>query len=88
MKIKSLSSQRGGAFITVLGFSIILLMLVASVLKYSGSERKLNNREKIHFEARLAAEAISEYGIAQVKNILEKSSTFTSSVWTSSNQGL
>ena len=88
MKNKFISSQRGSAFITVMGFSIILLLLVASVLKYSGSERKLNNREKIHFEARLAAEAISEYGIAQVKNILEKSSTFTDSVWTSTDQGL
>lgn len=88
MKTKSLSSQHGGAFITVLGFSIILLMLVASVLKYSGSERKLNNREKIHAEARLAAEAISEYGIAQVKNILEKSSTFTDSVWSPDDQKL
>lgn len=88
MKTKSLSSQHGGAFITVLGFSLILLMLVASVLKYSGSERKLNNREKIHFEARLAAEAISEYGIAQVKNILEKSSTFTDSTWSDSDTKL
>jgi hypothetical protein len=88
MKNQSFSSQRGSAFVTVMGFTIILLLLVASVLKYSGSERKLNNRSKIHLEARLAAEAISEYGIAQVKNILEKSSTFTSSVWTSKSEGL
>ncbi len=88
MKIKTFSVQRGSAFITVMGFSILLLMLVASVLKYAGSERRLNNRSKLHFEARLAAEAISEFGIAQVKNILESNRTFTDSTWQTSDEGM
>jgi len=88
MKFAPAASERGSALITVIGFCAILLILVASVLKYAGFERRLNNREKLHFEARLAAEGISEFGIAQVKNVLESNRTFTDSTWTSTDESL
>src|SRR5262245_33761660 len=86
MKTSFTSSNRGSAFVTVLGFCIILLMLIASVLKYSTSERQLNGRGKLLMEARTGAEALSEYGVAQVKRILDTNRTFTDSVWGTSDE--
>jgi hypothetical protein len=88
MKTSFSSAQRGSAFITVMIFCTILLLLVASVLKYSGFERRLNNRGKLLSEARNAGEAISEYGISQVKKVLESNRQFTDSTWSSSDESL
>ena len=88
MKNTPSSGQRGSAFITTLGFCIILLMLVGSILKYSTFERRLNNRAKLLLEARWAAEGISEYGISQVKKILESNRSFTDNTWSSTDETL
>ncbi len=88
MKTSFPSTQRGSAFITVMMFCTILLLLVASVLKYSTYERRLNNRGKLIQEARAAGEAISEYGISQVKKVLESNRQFTDSVWASTDEAL
>ncbi|SDS54955.1 hypothetical protein [Opitutus sp. GAS368] len=88
MKTNFSSARRGSAFITVMMFCTILLLLIASVLKYSTYERRLNNRAKLLMEARGAGEGISEYGIAQVKKILESNRQFTDSVWSASDQAL
>lgn len=82
------SDRRGSAFVTTLVFCLILLALVASVLRYAVSERRTNNRAKLLLEARAAAEAISEYGIAQVKKILEANRNFTDSTWSSADESL
>ncbi len=87
MKTSFSSSNRGSAFITVVGFCVVLLLLIGSVLQYSTSERRNNNRAKLLLEARTAAEGISEYGIAQVKNILDTNRTFTDSTWASDGTG-
>lgn len=58
--------QRGSALITVLIFSFVLLTLVASVMQWSVSERRLNTRSASWLEARNAAEAVAEYGCYQV----------------------
>ncbi len=88
MKTNFPSSQRGSAFITVMMFCTILLLLIASVLKYSTQERRFNNRGKLLMEARGAGEAISEYGISQVKKILESNRQFTDSVWSGTDEAL
>ncbi|HWA25439.1 MAG TPA: hypothetical protein VG734_07255 [Lacunisphaera sp.] len=88
MKTPFSSAQRGSAFITVMIFCTILLMLVASVLRYSTQERRLNNRGKLLMEARNAGEAISEYGISQVKKVLEANRQFTDSTWSSNDESL
>ena len=74
--------------ITTVIFCAILLALIGSVLQYSVSERRFNNRAKILYETRTATESISEYGIAQVKNILESNRTFTDSTWSASDQSM
>ena len=57
---------RGSAFVTVLLFTFLLLTLVASILKWSLSERQLNIRASYWLEARNAAEAVAEYGFSQI----------------------
>ena len=57
---------RGSAFVTVLLFTFLLLTLVASILNWSLSERKMNIRASYWLEARNAAEAVAEYGFAQI----------------------
>lgn len=59
-------SERGSAFITVLLFTFLILTLVATLLKWSLSERSLNSRASYWLEARNAAEAVAEYGFSQV----------------------
>ncbi|HUR59034.1 MAG TPA: hypothetical protein VM029_15070 [Opitutaceae bacterium] len=89
MRLPSRSSRRrGSAFITTLVFCVILLALVGSVLKYATFERRINNRAKLLLEARTAAEGISEYGIAQVKKVLEANRQFTDSTWSSTDESL
>ena len=88
MKTPIPTNQRGSAFITVMGFCVILLLLVASVLQYSTFEHRLNNRSKLLYESRVAAESLSEYGVAQVKKKLESNRTFTDNVWSSADQSL
>lgn len=58
--------RRGSAFVTVLLFTFLLLTLVASILNWSLSERRLNIRASYWMEARNAAEAVAEYGFAQI----------------------
>jgi hypothetical protein len=60
--------QRGSAFITVAIFTTILLLVAASIITWSTSERRLNSRNGYWLEARNAAEAVAEYGFSQVRN--------------------
>ena len=60
--------RRGSALLTVILFTIVMLILVESVLKLSLSERRLNSGTSNWLEARNAAEALAEYGFAQVRN--------------------
>lgn len=52
--------------ITVMLFSFLLLTLMASVMRWSMTERRMNSRAGYWLEARNAAEAAAEYGCYQV----------------------
>ena len=69
--------QRGSALVTVMMLSMGLIIIVTSILGYSLNERRLNYREAMRLEARNAAEAMSEYGLAQVRQLMETRSDFT-----------
>lgn len=87
MKTISFSArQRGSALVTVMMLSFALILIVTSILGYSMNERRLNYREAMRLEARNAAEAISEYGLAQVRQLMETRSDFTSTRFTA-NEG-
>ncbi|HEY8933139.1 MAG TPA: hypothetical protein VIM44_07510, partial [Rariglobus sp.] len=66
---------RGSALITVVIFTTVALLLVASLISWSTTERKMNYRNALRLEARNAAEAVAEYGFSQIRQKLETRST-------------
>src|ERR1051325_7329748 len=60
------AAQRGSAFVTVMMFTCVMFILSASLIRWSLTERRLNLRNASWLEARNAAEAVAEYGFAQV----------------------
>jgi hypothetical protein len=70
-------SVRGSALVTVMLLSFSLILILSSVLGYSLNERRLNYREGMRLEARNAAEALSEYAIAQIRQTIETRTDFT-----------
>ncbi len=75
------SPVRGSAFITVVIFTTVLMILIASLLGWSLTERRLNYRNALRLEARNAAEAIAEYGFYQIRRKLETRTTFAASAF-------
>lgn len=65
--------------------SFALILVVSSILGYSLNERRLNHREAMRLEARNAAEALSEYAFAQIRQTIETRTDFTPNRF-SSNQ--
>ncbi len=72
-----LNSRRGSALLSVVVFTTVALLLVASLLSWSSTERKLNYRNALRLEARNAAEAVAEYGFSQIRQKMENRSTVT-----------
>ena len=84
--LRSRHRQRGRPLVTVMMLSMGLIIIVTSILGYSLNERRLNYREAMRLEARNAAEAMSEYGLAQVRQLMETRSDFSATRFTS-NEG-
>ena len=59
--------KSGSAFITVILFTFMLALLIGSILTWSRNERLLTVRAAHWLEARNAAEALAEYGFAEVR---------------------
>lgn len=68
-------SNRGSALLSVVVFTTIALFLVASLIGWSTTERRMNYRNALRLEARNAAEALAEYGFSQIRQKLETRST-------------
>ena len=75
--------RRGSALVTVMMLAVGLMIIIASILSYSLSERRLNYREGMRLEARNAAEAVSEYGLSQVRALMEARSNYAPTRFTS-----
>ena len=58
--------ERASALVTVLLFCFLLFTLIGSLMTWSATERRLNDRNAALIEARNAAEAVAEYGAYQV----------------------
>lgn len=84
--LSPLARRRGSALVTVMMVSLGLVMIIASILGYSLTERRLNYREGMRLEARNAAEAVSEYGLSQIRQLMETRSDFSPTRFTS-NEG-
>lgn len=93
--------RRGGVLVTVIILGAVLLLIGGSILRLSLTERKLTIRNALVLESRNAAEAVAEYGFAQIREKFETRSTFTlnpgdadalvappASFWANSNVGI
>jgi len=49
---------------------------LAALISYSNTERRLNVRHELHLEAKNAAEAVTEYGFAQLRYMFENRTSF------------
>ena len=67
--------SRGSALLSVVVFTTLSLLLVASLISWSVTERRLNYRNALRLESRNAAEALAEYGFSQIRQKLETRST-------------
>lgn len=71
--LSSLSrTQRGSALIVVIFFIFMLTLLTGSVLKYTVSERRSNERQRLMMRARNMAENVALYGSEQITTKLYK----------------
>lgn len=70
-------AQRGSALLGVVMFTAVLMLIVASLLNWSITERRLNARNAALLEARNAAEALAEFGFSQIRQKFETRSTFS-----------
>jgi hypothetical protein len=75
--MNSFHSSRGYALATVLIFSVVLSLTAAALLKYSGSEFRLNQRNNLRFQAKNGAEAMLEYGASEIMMRLQKNLNFS-----------
>ncbi|MBE2213997.1 MAG: hypothetical protein IAE82_09015 [Opitutaceae bacterium] len=69
---------RGSAVIAALVLCLITAVIAAGVLTLAVSEKRMNRSSVLTLEARNTAESASEYVVAQVKNMLESTTDFTS----------
>lgn len=61
-----LRRKNGSALLTVMIFTTVMVIMVASILGWSVNERRLNTRSVYWNESRNAAESLCEYGAAQI----------------------
>lgn len=72
------SSRRGSVILMVMIFTTILGLLGASLIAYTLTERRLNHRNRLRFEAKNAAEAALEYAASEVRARLARNLNFAS----------
>ena len=70
-------SLRGSALVTVVMFIGIMAVLTASVLKYSISERRANERQRMVLRSRNMAENVTLYAAEQLTTKLYRLRSFT-----------
>ena len=75
--MNSLHSQKGYAIATVFIFSALLCLTAAVLLKYSGTEFRLNQRNQLRFQAKNASEAMLEYGASELMSRLQRNINFS-----------
>ena len=64
-------SSRGSALAVTIIFTMVCALLAFAVLRWSVTERRLNQRGALWLAARNATEGIAEYGFSQVRNDFE-----------------
>lgn len=77
MKTQPFQAIRGSTLVTVMILCVVLCILVGSIVSYVVGERRMTVRTHEHQEARLAAEALSEYGVSQIRQKFSSRSTIS-----------
>lgn len=78
--MKSLrQARRGSVILIAVIFSAVLAIVAGSLLGYTMSERRLNQRSALRYEAKNAAEAVLEYGAAELSVRFKSDLNFSSS---------
>lgn len=83
----SKNAKRGSALLTTFMVVGILSAVLASILKYSVTERKINHRHKLRTQANNSAEAVIEYGFAQLSYTFDNKTTVVATTFASSGPG-
>ncbi len=68
---------RGSALLTVILLATFLSIMAAVLLRYAGTEFRLNQRNQLRFEAKNAAEAQLEYGASELMARLQRNVNFS-----------
>lgn len=75
--MKNTHPASGYALATVLIFSFLLCVTAGVLLRYAGAEFRLNQRNQLRFQAKNAAEAMLEYGSAEIMTRLQANINFS-----------
>lgn len=83
--LNSRRAQRGSALLTVVMLVGIMAILTASILRYTITERRANERQRLVFRANNMAENLTLYAAEQVTTKLYRLRSFTPMAFMSSN---
>jgi len=75
--MKSQRSKRGSALLTVVMLTAMMAILTASMLRYTGAEKRFNERNRLILRARNMAENISIYAAEQLTTKLYRTRATT-----------
>lgn len=79
--------RKGSALITTIVLVGVLAVAMASLLKYSVTENRINHRHKLRTQSENTAEAVVEYGFAQLSHSFDNNTTVASNTFNSSGSG-
>ena len=72
--------SNGSAMVMALMVTAVLAIAATSILKWSLTERRLNQRHALRLEARNAAEAAAEFAFAQVRYRMDNQTSFSTTM--------
>jgi type II secretory pathway component PulK len=75
--MKNFRSRRGFALVLVLTLAFALGITAAVLLRYAGTEFRLNQRNQLRFQAKNASEGMLEYGASELMKRLERNVNFS-----------
>ncbi|MCF7686706.1 MAG: hypothetical protein K9M98_05520 [Cephaloticoccus sp.] len=81
--MRSIRSNQGSVILLTIVFTTVIGIVAGSLLTYTMSERRLNQRSSLRFEAKDAAEALLEYAAAELSVRFQSSLNFSTTELTS-----
>lgn len=82
-----IQARNGSALVTAMILVGALSVILSWILRYSFTERRINHRHKLRAQANNSAEAIVEYGFAQLAYVFDNKTTVASTTFASTGGG-